>query len=123
MICNPNKPLTFTYVEEGGDAHLELRNNGEEAMKSVEVLTVFLKDLDGGPSHAHITFAEITSLRPRENALLSYKTWVNGKVVASREDLLERLKVVAGEVKPYVLDVSWQNLEGKSRFQSIPVGH
>ena len=38
-------------------------------------------------------------------------------------DQLERLKVVPGEVRPYVLDVSWEDAEGKSRFQRIPVGH
>jgi len=36
---------------------------------------------------------------------------------------LTRLKVIAGEVKPYVLDISWEDPEGKTRFQRIPVGH
>jgi len=34
-----------------------------------------------------------------------------------------RLKVIAGEVSPYVLDISWEDAEGKARFQRIPVGH
>ena len=41
----------------------------------------------------------------------------------TRTDLLARLKVIAGEIKPYVLDISWEDPEGKTRFQRIPVGH
>jgi len=32
-------------------------------------------------------------------------------------DQLERLKVVVGETSPYVLEISWQDAEGKTRFQ------
>jgi len=38
-------------------------------------------------------------------------------------DQLGRLEVIASEVSPYVLDISWQDVEGKTRFQRIPVGH
>jgi hypothetical protein len=31
--------------------------------------------------------------------------------------------VIAGEANPYVLDLSWQDVDGKTRFQRIPVGH
>jgi hypothetical protein len=36
---------------------------------------------------------------------------------------MERLKLIPGEVNPYVLNISWQDAEGKARFQRIPVGH
>ena len=64
-----------------------------------------------------------TSINLNENVVLSHKTWVNGKIAGAGADMLARLKVIAGEVKPYVLDISWQDPEGKTRFQRIPVGH
>ena len=39
------------------------------------------------------------------------------------QDQIARLEVVAGAVKPYVLDISWEDLDGKTQFQRIPVGH
>ena len=98
--------------------------NADHPLKCVEILTVFLKDIEtpgGGPSQAHIRFEAVGSIRSKENVVLSHKTWVNGKIAGA--DLLARLKVIAGEVKPYVLDISWQDPEGKTRFQRIPVGH
>lgn len=38
-------------------------------------------------------------------------------------DQMARLKVIAGELSPYVLDISWEDAEGKARFQRIAVGH
>ncbi len=40
-----------------------------------------------------------------------------------KDDQLARLKTVDGKVKPYVLDISWQDSAGKTRFERIPVGH
>lgn len=54
---------------------------------------------------------------------MSHRTWINGKPAAVERDMLGRLQVVAGEAHPYVLDISWQDAEGKTRFQRIPVGH
>ncbi len=85
MSTNPEKPLTFRFIDVETDVRLELSNVTDNALKCVEILTVFLKD--------------------------------------SSADLLARLKVIAGEVRPYVLDISWQDPEGKTRFQRIPVGH
>jgi hypothetical protein len=105
---------------------MELSNDTDHVLKDVEVLTVFLKDLEtpgGGPSRAHIKFNQIDSIRPKENVVLSPQIWVNGQISDQGSDLLERLQVVAGEVKPYVLDISWQDPDGKTRFQRIPVGH
>jgi hypothetical protein len=126
MNTNTEKPLTFRFIEIEADVRLELSNDADHALRSVEILTVFLKDMEtpgGGPSQAHIRFDAVGSIRPKENVILSHKTWVNGKIAGAGADLLARLKVIAGEVKPYVLDISWQDPEGKTRFQRIPVGH
>jgi hypothetical protein len=126
MSSNDVKPLSCRFIDGESDVLLELTNAADHALKSVEILTVFLKDLDtpgGGPSQAHIRFDSVGSIRPKENVVLSHKTWVNGKVADSTADQLARLKTVAGEVKPYVLDISWQDPEGKTRYQRIPVGH
>ena len=126
MTVNTAKPLTFRFIDVEAAVRLELINDADHALKCVEILTVFLKDLEtpgGGPSQAHIRFDAIGSIRPKENVVLSHKTWVNGKIADAGDDLLTRLQVRAGESKPYVLDISWQDPEGKTRFQRIPVGH
>jgi hypothetical protein len=105
---------------------LELTNTGEETCKRVEVLAVFLKDEEtpgGGPSRAHIKFDPVKAVLPREKAVLSHRTWVDGRPVDEGGDQMERLKAVEGRIKPYVLDISWENEEGKTRYQRIPVGH
>jgi hypothetical protein len=120
------KPLTARFIDVEANVCLELSNDTDQALKCVEILTVFLKDLEtpgGGPSQAHIRFDQVSSIRPKENVVLSHKTWVNGRIADASADLLARLKVIAGQVKPYVLDISWQDDEGKTRFQRIPVGH
>jgi hypothetical protein len=55
--------------------------------------------------------------------VLSHRTWINGKPATEEQDQLGRLEIVAGAVKPYVLDISWEDVEGKTQFQRIPVGH
>jgi hypothetical protein len=120
------KPFTFRFIEAGAKVLLELTNTTDEALKGVEILTVFLHDEEtpgGGPSRAHIKFDAIKSVQPKEKTVLSHRTWIDGKPVAPDHDQLERLKVIAGEAKPYVLDISWENGEGRTRFQRIPVGH
>lgn len=120
------KPLTFRFIESGSDVILELKNGGGQPLKSVEILTIFLKDnetLGGGPSQAHIRFEAIESMRPKEVAVLSARTWLNGKQADAAHDQVARLKEIAGQVTPYVLDISWQDTEEKKRFQRIPVGH
>jgi hypothetical protein len=126
MNTTTEKPLTFRFVDVEADVRLELSNDADHALKCVEILTVFLKDMEtpgGGPSQAHIRFDQVDSIRPKENVMLSHKTWINGKIAAANADLLARLRVIAGAAKPYVLDISWQDPEGKTRFQRIPVGH
>lgn len=119
------KPLTARLVDAGARILLELTNTTDQALKSVEILTVFLKDEEtsGGPSRAHIRFEAIKNIQSKETVVLSHRTWVDGKPVDHNQDQLERLKVIAGQVKPYVLDISWEDAEGKSQYQRIPVGH
>ena len=120
------KPFSFEFTGDGEGVILELRNETDETLKCIEVLTVFLKDEDtpgGGPSQVNIKFKTTALLHPKEKVALSHITWINGKPVAAAQDQLERLKVIAGVIKPYVLDISWENAEGKTRFQRIPVGH
>ncbi len=120
------KPFTFAFKDDGSNVQLELTNGCEQTLKRIEVLTVFLKDEEtpgGGPSQVNIKFTDIECIHPKEKAVLSHRTWINGKPSAPNQDQLERLKVIAGEVKPYVLDISWEDAAGKSRFQRIPIGH
>jgi len=121
-----NDGLTAQFVENGTNLHLELTNATDQTLKSIEVLTIFLKDQEtpgGGPSRAHIRFDAIQNLQARERVVVNHKTWIDGKPSDSDHDLIERLRVIAGELKPYVLDISWQDAEEKTRFQRIPVGH
>ena len=120
------KPFTFEFIDDGSKVLLGLTNESDDTLRCVEVLTVFLKDEDtpgGGPSQANIKFKATDCVRPKERVVLSHRTWVNGKPGDANQDQLERLKIIAGEVKPYVLDISWEDAEGKTRFQRIPVGH
>lgn len=120
------KPFTARFIDAEAKVLLELTNTGDETCKVVEILAVFLKDEEtpgGGPSRAHIKFEAVKSLLPKQKAVLSHRTWVDGKPADGGLDQLERLKSVAGEVKAYVLDISWEDGEGKTRYQRIPVGH
>lgn len=121
-----DKPFVSRFIDGGSGVLLELTNATEEMLKSIEILTVFLKDEQtpgGGPSQAHIRFEAIKSMQPRETAVLSHNTWINGSPADADCDQLERLKVIAGSVKPYVLDISWEDAQGKTHYQRIPVGH
>lgn len=123
---NTEKPFTFRFVDTKPKVLLELTNSTENTLKSIEILTVFLKDEEtpgGGPSQAHIRFDAIKEMQPKETAVLAHRTWINGRPADADHDQLRRLRVMAGEANPYVLDVSWEDAEGKARFQRIPVGH
>jgi len=60
---------------------------------------------------------------PQQTAVVSHRTWINGRPVNDERDQLTRLRIITGEINPYVLDISWEDAEGKARFQRIPVGH
>ncbi|OLE54393.1 MAG: hypothetical protein AUG51_08290 [Acidobacteria bacterium 13_1_20CM_3_53_8] len=125
-ISQADGSLTVRFIDAAPKLLLELTNTTDQTFRSVEILTVFLKDEEtpgGGPSRVHIKFEAIKYLRPEEKAVLSHRTWIDGQPTDQEHDQLERLKVLEGEVKPYVLDISWEDAEGKMRFQRIPVGH
>src|SRR5207253_8299997 len=125
MSDNKIKPFTFRFVDIGSNLALELTNATDQTLKSIEILTVFLKDEEtpgGGPSQAHIRFETIDRVLPQEKSVLSHRTWINGRPADRDQDHLQRLQVIPGQVSPYVLDISWQDVEGKIRFQRIPVG-
>jgi hypothetical protein len=96
-------------------------NQSEQTLRCIEVLTVFLKDEE---PQAHIKFESLTALQPRQTAVVRHRTWTEGKPVdAGLDNKLERLRVVAGQASPYVLHISWDDAEGKKRFQRIGAGH
>ena len=121
-----SKTFVFRFIDAPSRVLLELTNATEHTLKSIEILTVFLKDEEtpgGGPSRAHIRFDPVESMKPREKAVLSHRTWINGRPADTGHDQMARLKIIAGEVNPYVLDISWQNAEGRTSYQRVPVGH
>ena len=120
------KPFTARFIDAGARVLLELTNTGDETCRCVEILAIFLKDEDtpgGGPSRAHIKFDTVKSVMPKDKAVLSHKTLIDGRTADDGRDQLERLKAIDGRAKPYVLDISWEDREGKTRYQRIPVGH
>jgi hypothetical protein len=60
---------------------------------------------------------------PHQTAVMSHRTWIDGEPVSDERDQMTQLTSIAGTFNPYVLDISWEDAEGKSRFQRIPVGH
>ncbi|MGH9906832.1 MAG: hypothetical protein ACRD8U_14770 [Pyrinomonadaceae bacterium] len=123
---NTEKPFVFRFIDASSKVLLELTNVTQNTLKSIEILTVFLKDEEtpgGGPSQAHIRFDAVKSMQPGEKAVLSHRTWINGRPADNDHDQIGRLKVIEGEINPYVLDVSWEDPDGRTRFQRIPVGH
>lgn len=119
------KTFLCAFKDVESDVVLELTNASADTLKSVEILTIFLKEetTPGAPSQAHIRFAPVERIQPNEHVLLSHKTWINGKPASVGKDQMARLKNADGKAQPYVLDISWQDVEGKTRFQRIPVGH
>src|SRR5258708_3627636 len=59
MATKKPKPFTYRFLDDGPNLRLELTNATMDALKGVEILTVFLKDQESqgaGPSQAHIRF-------------------------------------------------------------------
>jgi hypothetical protein len=115
----------FGFLNEGSKVRLEITNETDQTLNCVEILTVFLKDEEtpGGPSRVHISFGALNSIRAKEKSIVSHKTWIDGKPATPEDDQLKRLQEMAGENRPYALDISWEDAYGKSRFQRIRVGH
>ncbi len=126
MANNKPKPFTYKFVNEGSNLLLELTNATKHVLKRVEILTVFLKNdaaAAWGPAQVHIRFEAIDRILPAETSIMHHTIWINGKMADVNGEHLQRLQLVDGEVNPYVLDISWQDPEGRTRFQRIPVGH
>ena len=120
-----NKTFNFRFIDGPSTVLVELTNSSETMLKSIEILTIFLKDNEtpgGGPSQAHIRFNGVKAMQPGEKTVLSHRTWINGKPAGTEQDQMERLKLIAGQANPYALDISWEDPDGKMRFQRIPVG-
>ena len=125
MTSNNNRaPLVIRLMDTRPKMLMEITNTTASTLKSVEILTVFLKDEDpSGLSRAHIRFDTIRTVQPNEKAVVSHRTWINGSPANDAQDQIGRLEDVAGAIKPYVLDISWEDVDGKIQFQRIPVGH
>ena len=125
MTSNNNRaPLVIRLMDTRPRMLMEITNTTASTLKSVEILTVFLKDEDpSGLSRVHIRFDPIRTVQPNEKAVVSHRTWINGSPASDAQDQIGRLEDVAGAIKPYVLDISWEDVDGKIQFQRIPVGH
>lgn len=126
MTSNDRRaPLVIRFVDTKPRMLMEITNTTAKTLKSVEILTVFLKneETSAGPSRAHIRFDPIRTVQPNEKAVVSHRTWINGSPASDAQDQIGRLEDVAGAIKPYVLDISWEDVDGKIQFQRIPVGH
>jgi len=102
-----------------------LQNTTEQGFRSIEILTIFLKDQeapDGLPFQAHLRFDAIKSIAPKGSAVVYHRTWINGKPANEERDQMIRLQGINGEVNPYVLDLSWKDEQGKAHFQRVPIG-
>ena len=120
------KTFNFQFIDAPPKVVVELTNASDNTLKSIEILTIFLKDKEPpgrGPSQAHIRFEGVKSMKPGEKTILSHRTWIDGKPVDADHDQMGRLTLIAGKANPYALEISWEDPEGKMRFQRIPVGH
>ena len=122
---NMKKTFNFRFIDAPSKVVVELTNSSENTLKSIEILTIFLKDKEtnGGPSKAHIRFDGVKSMQPGEKIVLSHRAWINGKPANSDDDQMERLKLIVGKANPYALEISWEDPDGKMRFQRIPIGN
>ena len=121
---NMKKTFNFRFIDEPPRVLVELTNASEKILKSIEILTIFLKDketLGSDPAQTHIRFDAVKSMQPGEKTVLSHRTWINGKPADADHDQMERLRPIVGQTNPYALDISWEDPEGKMRFQRIPV--
>jgi len=126
MANNKPKPFTYQLVNDGSNVQLELTNATKHTYNHVEILTVFLKNEEtaaAGPAQVHIRFEALERILPSEKSIVPHTTLINREAVGADRDQLQRLQIIDGTAQPYVLDISWQDLEGKTRFQRIPVGH
>jgi len=126
MAIKKPRPFTYRFLENGPGLFLELTNATQQTLKRVEILTIFLKNEESsavGPAQVHIRFDSVERILPAEKSVFSHTTLINGKVTKDDRQQLSRLQAVEGTPNPYILDISWQDADGRTRFQRIPVGH
>ena len=126
MSIKKPRPFTYQLLDDGPNLLLELTNATQQTLKRVEILTIFLKNEETspvGPAQVHIRFDSVERILPAEKSVFSHTTLINGKVTKDDRQQLARLQAVDGAPNPYILDISWQDAEGRTRFQRIPVGH
>src|SRR5678815_3913774 len=101
-INNYRTPFIIRFMDTKPRVLLELTNTTEMTLKSIDILTVFLKDEGpaAGSSRAHIRFDRINSVQPNGKAVISHRTWINGMPASEKQDKMGRLQVVAGAIKP-----------------------
>src|SRR5688500_10168839 len=98
------KTFTARFIDDDERARLGWRTTGDERCKVVEILAVCLNDEDapaGGPARAYSKFDPVNAVLPKGKAVLSHRTWIDGRPADAGLDQLGRLKAVAGELKPY----------------------
>ena len=126
MANKKPRPFTYKFLDDGPNLLLELTNATQQTFKRVEILTIFLKNHEtsaAGPAQVHIRFDGVERILPAERSVFSHTTLINGKIIKDDREQLARLQAVEGAPNPYILDISWQDAEGRTRFQRIPVGH
>jgi hypothetical protein len=93
-ISNFKTPFMIRFLDTKPRVLLELTNTTEMTLKSIEIVTIFLKDVgpDAGPSRAHIRFDRINFVQPREKAVISHRTWINGRPGSEAQDQIDVCK-------------------------------
>jgi hypothetical protein len=70
---NNEKPFTFRFIDTKPRILLELKNTAEIALRSIEIMTIFLKNdehVQDGGAQTQIRFDVIKSMRPGDAAVL-----------------------------------------------------
>src|ERR1041385_8541230 len=96
------KTFNFRFIDEPPRVLVELTDASEKIIKSIEILTIFLKDKEtgAGPSQAHIRFDGIKSMQPGEKIVLSHRTWINGKPADADHDQMSTNQNHSGHSYP-----------------------
>src|ERR1044072_731852 len=79
-VSNYRTPFIIRFMDTKPRVLVELTNTTEMSLKSIEILTIFLKDEGpaAGASRAHIRFDRINSVQPNGKDVISHRTWISG---------------------------------------------
>jgi hypothetical protein len=101
-------PFIISFMDTKPRVLLGLTNTTARTLKSIEILTVFLKDEDGpgGPSREHVRFDRINSVQPNGRAVVSHSrhgleafTCECYQATRDYSDLLDRPDALAGHIR------------------------